>query len=192
MFHYIDGGADDEVTLRRNSTAFERWELLPQQLRDVSQVNLRTTVLGAELEMPVILSPTGMSRLFHHHKELGVARAAAQFSTMYTVSTMATTSLEDIALAAGTGVSASAMEGEPEQEQRSKGSVPRAPQMFQIYIHKDREITREFVQRCKAAGYQALCLTVDTPLAGNRERDKVYGMTMPPRFTAKAMFDFAT
>jgi L-lactate dehydrogenase (cytochrome) len=168
MFHYIDGGADDEWTLRRNTEAFNDYELQPHYLRDVSQVDTTTRVLGCDLRLPFFLSPTGMSRLFHHHKELGVAKAAAKAGTLYSLSTMATTSLEEIA---------AACEG---------------PKMFQIYILKDRELTREFVQRCKQAGYKALCLTVDTPLAGNRERDRVYGMTMPPRVNRRNFFSYAT
>jgi L-lactate dehydrogenase (cytochrome) len=168
MFHYIDGGSDDEVTLRGNTAAFDKYELIPRYLVDVSKIDARTKLLGTTLEWPVFLSPTGMSRLFHHEKELGVARAAAKAGTLYTLSTLATTSLEDIA-AATTG-----------------------PKMFQMYILKDRELTREFVQRCKAARYDALCLTIDMPVAGNRERDKLTGMIMPPRFTFGSLLSFAT
>jgi L-lactate dehydrogenase (cytochrome) len=166
MFHYIDGGADDEYSLRRNVEAFNDYELLPNYLVDVGSVNLKTRILGVNLDVPFFLSPTGMSRLFHHRKELAVARAAAKYGTLYSLSTLATTALEDIAAATA------------------------GPRMFQIYILKDRELTREFVQRCKNSGYDALCLTVDTPLAGNRERDKVTGMVMPPRFGIKSLLSF--
>ncbi len=168
MFHYIDGGADDEATLRHNTSAFDAWDLMPRVLVDVGKIDMRTTVFGKTLDWPVFLSPTGMSRLFHHGKELAVARAAAKLGTMYTLSTLATTTLEDVA-AATTG-----------------------PKMFQVYIFKDRGLTSEFVQRCKAAKYDALCLTVDTPLAGNRERDKVTGMTMPPKLSLRSLLSFAT
>lgn len=168
MFHYIDGGADDEYSLRRSVQAFDGYELVPRYLRDVSRVDLSTRVLGCDLKLPFILSPTGMSRLFHHHKETGVARAAARHGTLYSLSTMATTSLEDVAAQCN------------------------GPKMFQIYIFKDRGLTRELVERCKKAGYQALCLTVDTPLAGNRERDLRYGMAMPPRFTPGTVLSYAT
>src|SRR4051812_8865115 len=167
MFHYIDGGADDEITLRRNTTAFEKHRLMPRYLVDVGAIDTRTKVLGQTLEWPVFLAPTGMSRLFHHGKELAVARAAAKAGTLYTLSTLATTSLEDVAKATA------------------------GPKMFQIYILKDRGLTTEFVQRCKAANYDALCLTVDMPVAGNRERDKVTGMTMPPKFGLGALLNFA-
>ena len=167
MFHYIDGGADDEVTLHRNTTAFERFDLMPRMLVDVTAINTRTKVLETTLEWPVFLAPTGMSRLFHHGKELAAARAAAKAGTLYTLSTLATTSLEDVA-------------------KETTGA-----KMFQIYILKDRGLTSEFVQRCKAAGYKALCLTVDMPLAGNRERDHLTGMTMPPRFGLGSLMSFA-
>ncbi len=167
MFHYIDGGGDDEITLRRNTTAFENIRLMPRYLVDVGAIDTRTKVLGTTLDWPVFLAPTGMSRLFHHEKELGVAHAAAKAGTLYTLSTLATTSLEDVAKATA------------------------GPKMFQIYILKDRGLTSEFVQRCKAAKYQALCLTVDMPVAGNRERDKVTGMTMPPKFGLSSLLDFA-
>jgi len=158
LFHYIDGGADDELTLRRNTAAFDDYELMPRVLTGLSAIDTRTQVLGQTLEWPVFLSPTGMSRLFHHHKEPAAARAAAKLGTLYSLSTLATTRLEDVA-AATTG-----------------------PKMFQIYVLKDRNFTYEFVDRCKEAGYAALCLTVDMPVAGNRERDRVHGMVMPPRF----------
>lgn len=166
LFHYIDGGADDEWTLRRNTAAFEHWALQPHVLRDVSAIDLRTRVLGCDLDLPFFLAPTGMSRLFHHDKELGAARAAQAFGTLYSLSTLATTRLEDVAQVPG-------------------------PKMFQVYIHRDRGLTLEFVQRCKAAGYAALCLTVDTPLGGNRERDLRTGMVMPPKFTWRSLASFA-
>ncbi|MBL8958535.1 MAG: alpha-hydroxy-acid oxidizing protein, partial [Gemmatimonadetes bacterium] len=106
-------------------------------------------------------------RLFHHEAEPGVARAAQGAGMWYTLSTMGTTRIEEI------------------------GSLGAGPWMYQVYILKDRELTREFVQRCKAAKYQALCLTVDTPLAGNRERDRVTGMILPPRFTLSSFLSFA-
>lgn len=168
MFHYIDGGADDERTLRRNSSAFGEYQLLPEVLRDVSSIDLSTRVLGQQLDLPFFLAPTGMSRLFHHEKELGVARAAEKFGTLYSLSTMGTTTLEDV------------------------GKAVSCPKMFQVYILKDRELTREFVTRCKDAKYEALCLTVDMAMAGNRERDLRTGMVMPPKFGLGSMWSFAT
>lgn len=168
MFHYIDGGSDDEWSLRRNTTAFDDYELLPNYLRDISAIDTGTTLLGQKISWPVFLAPTGMSRLFHHEAEPAVARAAQKSGTFYTLSTMGTTRIEEIA---------------------DQGP---GPWMFQIYILKDRGLTTEFVERCKAAKYQALCLTVDTALAGNRERDRVTGMVLPPRFSLKSFASFAT
>lgn len=167
LFHYIDGGSDDEWTLRRNTEAFDDYVLRPAVLTDVANIDLQTSVLGHTLDLPIFLAPTGMSKLFHHESELGAARAAAKFGTLYSLSAMGTTRIEDVA-AATTG-----------------------PKMFQIYIFKDRGLTREFVERCKVAKYGALCLTVDTPLAGNRERDRRTGMVMPPRLTLKSLASFA-
>ena len=167
MFHYIDGGADDEVTLRRNTTAYEDYDLQPTFLNPVDKIDTSINLFGKDLDIPFFIAPTGMSRLFHHTKENAVARAASKFGTAYTLSTLGTVSLEDIA-------------------KETDG-----PKIFQIYILKNRELTKEFVSRCKSANYDALCLTVDTPLAGNRERDKLTGMTMPPRFTIKSLLSFA-
>ena len=168
LFHYLDGGADDEITLRRNTSAFDRYGLLPRSMRDISTIDMSASVLGQRLSMPLICSPTGMSRLFHLGAESAVARAAARSNVFYSLSTMATTSLEQIA-------------------QTTSG-----PKMFQIYIFRDRSLTRELVERCAATGYHALCLTIDTPLAGNRERDRITGMVMPPRFTLKSLASFVT
>jgi len=167
MFHYIDGGADDEVTLRRNTAAYEDYDLQPSFLNPVDQIDTHVNIFGKDLDIPFFIAPTGMSRLFHHTKENAVARAASKYGTLYTLSTLGTASLEEIA-------------------KETDGL-----KMFQIYILKNRELTKEFVRRCKDANYDALCLTVDTPLAGNRERDKITGMTMPPRFTLKSLLSFA-
>lgn len=167
MFHYIDGGSDDEWTLRENTNAFDRYVLMPEYLKDVSAIDTTTELLGAKLAAPVMLSPTGMNRLFHHGKELAVARMAAKHGLMYSLSTLGTTSLEDVAEAAG-------------------------PQMYQIYIHKDRGLTSEFVERAKAAGYDALCLTVDMTAGGNRERDLRTGFVMPPKLTLSSLASFMT
>ncbi len=168
MFHYIDGGADDERTLRRNSDAFADYELIPEVLRDVSTIDTSHRLFGQQLALPFFLAPTGMSRLFHHDRELGVARAAEQFGTLYSLSTMGTTSIENVATAAS------------------------CPKMFQVYILKDRGLTREFVERCKASKFEVLCLTVDMAMAGNRERDLRTGMVMPPKFGLGSLWSFAT
>ncbi len=167
IYDYLAGGADDEWSISNNENAFSRYELMPEYLRDISEIDMSAKALGAKLAAPIILAPTGMSRLFHHEKEFGVTRAAHEAGLMYSLSTMSTTSIEDVANA-------------------SIGA-----NMFQIYIHKDRSLTDEFVDRAKAAKYDALCLTVDTPLAGNRERDRRSGFEIPPRLKLKSLLSFA-
>ncbi len=167
MWHYLEGAADDGWTKERNTAAFERFALIPETLRDVSSVDLSTQVLGTRLAMPLFLAPTGMSRLFHHDKEPAVARAAAKAGTMYALSTVGTTSIEDIARAS-TG-----------------------PKMFQIYAFRDRSIIEDFIERCRAANYDALCLTVDTAVGGNREMDVKTGMGLPPKLTLQSLMSFA-
>ncbi|SEL06421.1 L-lactate dehydrogenase (cytochrome) [Sphingomonas palmae] len=167
VFDYIDGGSDDEVTLRRNASAFEHYELVPDVLTDVSRIETGTTLFGQRVRWPLMLSPTGLTRMFHGHAELAVARASAKHGLLYSLSTMGTTRLEELAEAYG------------------------GPKVFQIYIFKDRGLTAEFVARCREAGFHGLTLTVDTPVAGNRERDRVNGLSLPPRLTMKSMLSFA-
>ena len=168
IFNYMDGGADDEIALRRSTAAFDDYELLPHYLRNVENVDLKTRVLGQEIDLPIFLAPTGMSRLFHHEREFAAAKAAQNFGTIYSLSTLGTATIEEISQTIST------------------------PKMFQIYILKDRELTREFLQRCRENSFEIMCLTVDTPLAGNRERDLVTGFTMPPRFGLKSLWSFAS
>ncbi len=166
LFHYIDGGADDEVTLRRNTSAFDNVRLIPDALADLTNLDLSVNVLGQDLDWPVFCSPTAMSRLFHHHGENAVCRSAWRHRTMYSLSTIATTSIEEI------------------------GALTPGPKCFQLYIHKDRGMSWDFIERCKEANFSAICLTVDTLVAGNRERDLHTGMTTPPRFTLASMLSF--
>ncbi len=167
VFHYLDGGADDEVTLARNTQAFDDYELLPSQLTDVSTIDLQTTLFGETVDWPVMISPTGASKLFHGDGEPAVARAAAKYGMLYSLSTLGTTSIED---------AASATDG---------------PKLYQLYIFKDRGLTEEWIARSKASGYTALALTVDVAVAGNRERDFVHGFGAPPRSRIKQVLGFA-
>jgi L-lactate dehydrogenase (cytochrome) len=167
LFHYIDGGSDDESNVLGNSRAFDCARLVPEYLVDVADIDLRTTVLGRQLSMPLMLSPTGMTRLFHHQGELAVARAAADAGTCYSLSTLGATSIEDVARAAD------------------------GPRCFQIYVMRDRGLTREFIQRCKEAKFDALALTVDVPVPSNRERELRYGFTLPPKLNLRSIAGFA-
>ncbi|MDC6465459.1 alpha-hydroxy acid oxidase [Pelagibacteraceae bacterium] len=167
IFHYIDGGSDDEITLKRNTESFNKCDLIPNVLADVSNVNLSTTVLGQKIDFPLFLSPTSMNRLYHHHGEKGAAKAAKKMGTMFGTSTMATTSIEDI------------------------GKLTNAPKLFQLYIHKDKGLTDNLIERCKQAGFNSMCLTVDTVVAGNRERDHRTGFSTPPKLTLESLLSFA-
>ncbi len=166
MFGYIDGAADDEVTLARNCSDFDRYELLPRYLVDVSHIDPSTTVMGAPIDFPVFCSPTAMSRLFHNDGELAVAAACAEAGTAYSLSTVSTHSIEQVA------------------------EVCASPKLFQIYVFRDRGLVTEFIDRCRAAKYHGLCLTIDLPVAGNRERDLYSGMTLPPKLTLRSWLDF--
>ena len=165
IFDFIDGGAEDERTLRRNRDGFDRYLLAPRVLRDVSEVDTATTVLGARIALPVIVAPTGMPALFHHSGEDALAPAAARFGTIFTTSNMASRSIEEVA-ALGAG-----------------------PKWFQLYVWKDRTMIEDFVARCQIAGYGALCVTVDVPKTGNRERDLRNRLTFPPRPTLGGLAD---
>lgn len=167
LFHYIDGGADDESTLRRNTSAYDEYDLIPNGLADVASIDLSATILGQKVSSPLFLAPTGMNRLFHHDGERATSRAAEKYGCYYSLSTLSSVSIEEI------------------------GNLISTPKMFQIYIHKDRGLTYEFIERCKRAKFTSLCLTIDTIVAGNRERDLRTGMTMPPKFTPSNLLSFA-
>lgn len=167
IFHYIDGGADDELTLARNSEGFDAIDLVPNVLAGVDSVDLSVEVLGQRLQLPYFYSPTAMQRLFHHEGERAIARAAEKFGTMFGVSTLGTCSIEDLALCSS------------------------APKLFQLYVHNDPGLTSSLISRCKEAGFSALTLTVDTIVAGNRERDYLTGMTTPPQLTLRSLLSFA-
>ena len=166
IFHYIDGGADDEQTLARNSRGFDDLDLVPNVLTGVDSVDLSTEVLGQRLEMPYFFSATAMQRLFHHDGEKAIARAAEKFGTMFGVSTLGTCSIESL------------------------GSYSSAPKLFQLYVHNDTALTTDLIARCREAGFSALALTVDAIVAGNRERDYWTGMTTPPRLTLRSLLSF--
>jgi L-lactate dehydrogenase (cytochrome) len=167
IFNYIDGGADDEMTLRRNSASFEHCDLLPSVLRGVQQVDLSVTVMGQKLAQPFYCSPTALQRLFHHDGERAVAAAAAKYGTMFGVSSLGTVSLEELRKAYDT------------------------PQVYQFYFHRDRGLNRAMMQRAKEAGVEVMMLTVDSITGGNRERDLRTGFSIPFRLTLAGMLQFA-
>ena len=155
VYDYYAGGAGDEWTLRENRRAFERWVFRPRFLVDCSNVGLRTTVLGQEIDFPVMVAPTAFHRLAHPDGEIATARGTAQAGTVMVVSTISTTSMEEVAAAVD------------------------SPKWFQLYMHKDRELTAGLVKRAHEHGYLAIVLTVDTPLLGRRLRDERNSFTLP-------------
>ena len=152
---YYAGAAGDERTLADNAAAYGRIKLVPRVLVDVSTIDPAVTALGTPLSMPIMLAPTAFNRLAHAEGELAASRAAAGAGTLMIASTIATSTLEDIAAAAD------------------------GPRWFQLYIYKDRQVTIDLVARAEAAGYRAIVLTVDTPMLGYRERDARNGFRLP-------------
>ena len=168
IFHYIDGGSDDEVTLRRNTASFDSCDLVPNVLANVGTPDLSTTIFGKKISLPIFLAPTAMQRLYHHYGDKASAKAAEKFETFYSMSTMANTTIEEIS------------------------NVSSGPKLFQLYVHKDQSITDDLIERCKRSGFDAMCLTVDTLVAGNREKDHRTGFTTPPKLTFQSLMSFAT
>jgi L-lactate dehydrogenase (cytochrome) len=168
VFDYTDGGAGAELALRRSRQAYARVEFLPQALRDVSVVDTSTTVLGKPTPAPLIFAPTGFTRMMHTEGEPAVARVAARIGIPYALSTMGTTSIERLA-----------------------SEVPDGRRWFQLYLWRDREASRDFVARARESGYEALVLTVDTPVPGPRLRDVHNGLTIPPSLSLRTLAEGA-
>ena len=167
IFHYIDGGADDEVTRRKNAKSFENVDLVPNVLRGVSDVDMSVRMMGQKLSVPFYCSPTALQRLFHPDGEHAVGAAANAIGTMFGVSSLGTASLEEV---------------------RRKYKTPQA---YQFYFHKDRGVNRAMMDRAKAAGIDVMMLTVDTITGGNRERDLRTGFSIPLRLTLGGITSFA-
>jgi L-lactate dehydrogenase (cytochrome) len=168
IFNYIDGGADDEMSKRRNTDSFDDCYLVPNVLTGAVDIDMSTTVMGKKIDMPLMLSPTALQRLFHWQGERAVARTAQNFGTWFGISSLATISIEEV------------------------GKAISSPKMFQLYIHKDKGLNNAMIERCKAAKFDALTLTVDTIVSGNRERCMRSGFTSPPRFTPASVLSYAT
>lgn len=165
VFDYIDGGAEDERTLESNRGAFARCVFRPRVLQDVSRVETASSLLGRPLAYPLVLAPTGFTRIAHPEGELAVARAAERAGLVYTLSTLSTRSIEEVRAVSG-------------------GRL-----WFQVYAWRDRALVTEMVQRAAAAGYEALVLTVDTAVLGRRERDVRRGFSLPPTIGASTIVD---
>ncbi|MFI6094841.1 alpha-hydroxy acid oxidase [Lentzea sp. NPDC051213] len=168
VFDYVDGAAEEEISLARARDAFRHVVFHPRILRDVSSVDLGRRLLGRDAALPLVLGPTGFTRMMHHEGERAVARAAARAGVPYTLSTMGTTSIEDVA-----------------------GAAPHGRNWFQLYLWRDREASAELVARARDAGYDTLVLTVDTPVAGARLRDHRNGMTIPPMLGLRTIADMS-
>jgi L-lactate dehydrogenase (cytochrome) len=168
VFDYTDGAAESETSLRRARRLFADLELQPSILRDVSHVDTSTSILGHRSELPFALAPTGFTRLMHHEGETAVVRVAGRRGIPYALSTLGTTSIEDVAARA-----------------------PSARRWFQLYVWRDRGAAEDLVNRAKAAGYEALILTVDVPVAGARLRDTRNGFSIPPALSAATVADVA-
>jgi L-lactate dehydrogenase (cytochrome) len=167
IFHYIDGAADDELTKDRNTQAFADCDLVPNVLAGVETIDMRTTLMGKAVAMPLFLSPTALQRLFHWQGERAVARAAEKFGTWFGISTIGTISIEEV------------------------GRTISSPKLFQLYVHNDQGLNRSMIERCKDAKFDAIALTVDTIVGGNRERCLRTGFTSPPRLTPRSALSFA-
>ncbi|HTN56073.1 MAG TPA: alpha-hydroxy acid oxidase [Microbacterium sp.] len=168
VFDYVHGAAEEELSIARARRAFAQVEFEPRVLHDVAEVDTSTTILGQPASFPLIMAPTGFTRMMQYEGEIAVARAAARAGVPYTLSTMGTTS--------------------PSELQRA---VPSGANWFQLYLWKDRDGTRRLIDDVRRAGYDTLVLTVDTPVAGNRLRDARNGLTIPPTLNLKTMWDMA-
>lgn len=169
VFDFVDGGAEQEISMRRARSAFDRVEFSPRVLRDVSSVDTSVTILGESSALPVVFAPTGLTRMLHHEGEIAVARAAARSGIPYTLSAMGTTSPEEVHRCA-----------------------PLARQWFQTYLWKDREATSALIESAMKANFEALVLTVDTPVGGARLRDVRNGLTLPPSLSPRTFAGMAS
>ena len=167
VFDYIDGGADDELTRARNTAAFSSADLVPDVLAGVATIDTSCTIMGRKSALPLILSPTALQRVFHWQGERAVARAAEKFGLWFGISSLATVSIEEI------------------------GALVSTPKMFQLYVHKDKGLNASMIQRCQAAKFDAVVLTVDTIIGGKRERCLRSGFSSPPKFTASSLLSYA-
>lgn len=163
IYEYLRGGAEDERAFRNNIEAYSRVQLIPNYLRDVSRVDTSTRLLGNNIGMPLLLGPVGFAGLFHHEREVGAAAAAQSHNIPYSLATWGSSTPEDI------------------------GGATTAPKMMQLYIPADRERAYALADRAKASGFNALCVTVDTPVQGSREKASRMGMPPPAKMPASSL-----
>ena len=197
VFDYFDGAAETEWSLANNSAAFENVHLAPRVLVDVSRIDTRTTVMGQHMPYPFAFSPTGFTRIATSAGELAVARVAAKHGVPYTLSTLGTRSIEEVAAAAAGVTAARATGATATTGTATTGTATTAtardttaaPLWYQLYVWKDRGLSRELVQRAKAAGYKAIMVTVDTAVFGRRDRDVRRGFTLPPKIGLDTFID---
>lgn len=168
VFDYVDGAADDEISLARSRSTFRDLEFQPHVLRDVSCADTATTILGRDTAYPFGFAPTGFTRMMHHEGESAVAKVAERVGIPYALSTMGTTTPEDVAAAA-----------------------PGADRWFQLYVWRDRDVSYALAERARGSGFRTLILTVDLPVGGARLRDVRNGMTVPPSLTVRTALDGA-
>ena len=168
IFHYIDGAADDEVTYRRNTEAYDQCDLVPNVLTGIENIDMSTTVMGQKLDLPIYCAPTALQRLFHPDGEIGVGKAAEKFGTMFGVSSLGTASIEEIA------------------------NLISTPKLFQLYVHKDQGLNNYLIDQCKEHNFDTMAVTVDSSVGGNRERDLYTGFTIPLNLSIKSVISFAT
>lgn len=167
VFDYIDGAADDEVTKARNTSAFDSVDLVPDVLAGVAEIDTSITLMGRKSALPLMLSPTALQRVFHWQGERAVAKAAEKFGLWFGISSLATVSIEETA------------------------ALTQGPKLFQLYVHKDKGLNRSMIERCQAAKFDCIALTVDTIVSGKRERCARSGFTSPPKFTARNLLGYA-
>jgi len=166
IFDYIDGAADDEVTYKRNTEAYEKCDLVPNVLTGVKDIDMSTKVMGQKLSMPLYFAPTALQRLFHHEGEIAVGKVAEKFGTMFGISSLGTASIEEVSKQIST------------------------PKLFQLYVHNDKGLNKDLIDRCKDSNFEAMAVTVDTIVGGNRERDLYSGFTIPMKLSLNSILSF--
>jgi L-lactate dehydrogenase (cytochrome) len=191
VFDYVDGGADEELSVRANTRAFRRWRFQPRALVNVSEADTSAAFLGSAAPLPLALAPTGYTRMMHPGGEIASARAAQRHGLPYTLSTMATTTIEALAEAVSSRPAGTDPPPGPPQP-TGPDRPPAEPDLwFQLYILRDSGLNKELVDRAAAANYRVLVVTVDCFVTGHRSRDRRNGLVIPPELTARTLASIA-